>query len=300
MWPRDGRDWPNREASRFVEAGGLRWHVQVMGQGPALLLAHGTAASTHSWRALLPLLAQRFTVVAPDLPGHGFTSMPAAPARGLSLPGMAESLGALMRALGVAPAFAVGHSAGTAVLLRMALDGRIAPGAVVGLNAALMPIGREHAEFFTRTAKFLAGLSFVPKVFAWGASNRSVAERLLRDTGSAVDARGVELYARLFRHSGHLSAALGMMANWDLRPLLRDLPRLGPPLTLVVGTRDRTIPPSDAQRVREVLRSARIVTLPGLGHLAHEERPEQVAEVVRRVAAEATKAEATAVAPASA
>ena len=36
VWSRDGRDWPNREASRFVEAGGLRWHVQVAGQGPVL------------------------------------------------------------------------------------------------------------------------------------------------------------------------------------------------------------------------------------------------------------------------
>jgi magnesium chelatase accessory protein len=63
-------------------------------------------------------------------------------------------------------------------------------------------------------------------------------------------------------------------------------------LTLVVGARDRTIPPADAQRVKEVLRSARIVSLPGLGHLAHEERPEQVAEIVRRVAAEAVPAPA--------
>lgn len=290
IWSRDGRDWPNRQASRFVEAGGLRWHVQVMGQGPVMLLAHGTAASTHSWRALMPLLARHFTVVAPDLPGHGFTSMP--PPNGLSLPGMAESVGALVRALGMAPAHAAGHSAGAAVLARMALDNRIAPEGLIGLNAALLPIGREHHEFFTRAAKVLAGLPFVPTVFAWGASNRSVAERLLRDTGSAIEPRGVELYARLFRHSGHLRAALGMMANWDLKPLLRDLPRLRPPLTLLVGSRDRTIPPADAQRVKEVLRSARIAALPGLGHLAHEERPEQVAEAMRRIAAEAAPASA--------
>ena len=290
VWSRDGRDWPNREASRFVEAGGLRWHVQVMGQGPVLLLAHGTAASTHSWRALMPLLAPHFTVVAPDLPGHGFTSMP--PSGRLSLPGMAEALGALVQALGMPPSLAAGHSAGAAVVVRMALDGSIAPDGLVCLNAALMPIGREHSEFFSRTAKLLAGLPFVPQVFAWGASNRSVAERLLRDTGSTIEPRGVELYARLFRRSGHLAAALSMMANWDLKPLLRDLPRLRPPLTLLVGSRDRTIPPADAQRVREVLRSARIVALPGLGHLAHEERPEQVAEVIRRVAAETAPAPA--------
>ena len=56
-WATDGADWPNREASRFVEAAGLRWHVQVMGAGPVLLLLHGTGASTHSWRDVMPKLA---------------------------------------------------------------------------------------------------------------------------------------------------------------------------------------------------------------------------------------------------
>src|SRR3954447_2043573 len=121
VWSRDGRDWPNREASGFVEAGGLRWHVQRMGQGPVLLLVHGTAAATHSWRALAPLLARHFSVVAPDLPGHGFTAMPAN-AHGLSLPGMAALLGALLNRLQVDPALVAGHSAGAAVLLRLALD----------------------------------------------------------------------------------------------------------------------------------------------------------------------------------
>ena len=59
-WERDGRDWPNREASRFVHAAGLRWHVQVMGSGPVVLLLHGTGAATHSWRDLMPKLAERW------------------------------------------------------------------------------------------------------------------------------------------------------------------------------------------------------------------------------------------------
>ncbi len=58
IWGTDGRDWPHRDRSRFVEAGGLRWHIQRMGDGPALLLVHGTAAATHSWRDLAPLLAR--------------------------------------------------------------------------------------------------------------------------------------------------------------------------------------------------------------------------------------------------
>lgn len=53
-WDRDGRDWPNRAASRFVEVGGIHWHVQQLGQGPVLLLLHGTGAATHSWRDIAP------------------------------------------------------------------------------------------------------------------------------------------------------------------------------------------------------------------------------------------------------
>jgi magnesium chelatase accessory protein len=283
-WEREGRDWPNREASRFVTAAGLRWHVQVAGQGPDLLLVHGTAAATHSWRDILPRLASHYRVIAPDLPGHGFTDLPS-PAR-LSLPGMAASLAALLQALQARPVLAVGHSAGAAILLRLALDRRIAPDAVISVNGALLPLGEKHAAFFTRAARMLVGLPFVPSLFAWRASNRAVAERLLRDTGSRIEARGVDLYARLFRHSSHVSAALGMMANWDLVPLLNDLPRLRPPLVLVTASQDRTIPPAQADRVRARLPSTRVVPLLGLGHLAHEEKPDHIAPLIRSLHAE--------------
>lgn len=281
-WPHDGRDWPNHEASRFVNAGGLRWHVQVAGAGPDLLLLHGTAAATHSWRDLLPLLARDFRVIAPDLPGHGFTQAP--PAARLSLPGMAGAVGELLRAIEASPQVVVGHSAGAAIALRLALDGRIAPREVLSFNGALLPLGERHAAFFTSAARMLVGLPFVPSLMAWRASNRAVAERLLTDTGSRIAPRGVDLYARLFRHSGHLGAALGMMARWDLVPLLRDLPRLAPRLTLVVGSNDRAVPPTQAAQIRQRLPGARLVVMPRVGHLAHEEEPEEAARLIREAA----------------
>jgi pimeloyl-ACP methyl ester carboxylesterase len=78
-----------------------------------------------------------------------------------------------------------------------------------------------------------------------------------------------------------------MMANWDLRAFASVLPRLKVPLTLVVGSQDRTIPPSQAERVHELLPQSTIVTLPGLGHLAHEERPDECAAIIRTAAREA-------------
>jgi magnesium chelatase accessory protein len=272
-WARDGRDWPNRDASRFVRAGGLTFHVQVMGSGPALLLIHGTGASTHSWRDMLPLLAAHFTVVAPDIPGHGFSE--AAPARLLSLPGMARSLTALVQALGLPPALAAGHSAGAAILARMCLEGGIAPRALISFNGALLPLGGMPGQVFAPLARLLVGLPGVPQLAAWRAGDPATVATLLRSTGSAVDPAGLEFYRRLFRSPAHAAGALGMMANWDLRPLLRDLPRLRTPLVVVVGSQDRTISPADGQRLATLVRGARLVTMPGLGHLAHEERPEQ-------------------------
>ncbi len=285
-WETDGRDWPNRAASRFVKAAGLRWHVQVAGQGPVLLLAHGTGAATHSWRGLLPLLARHFTVIAPDLPGHGFTEAP--PAGRLSLPNMARALTGLVQALGQPPALAAGHSAGAAILARMALDGGIAPQAVVGINAALLPFEGFAGQVFSPVARMLAGVPIVPWFFARRAGDRAVVEKLLRDTGSATDPQGVEFYGRLVRRPAHVAAALGMMASWDLHPLLRDLRRSQLPLVLLVGGADRTVPPADARRLRAMLPGLRIVSLPGLGHLAHEERPAEVAGILTHIAEEAS------------
>jgi magnesium chelatase accessory protein len=279
-WEHEGRRWPNREASRFIRAGGFRWHVQVAGEGPALLLLHGTGAATHSWRDLLPLLAQRFTVIAPDLPGHGFTETP--PAHALSLPGMASAVQALLAALGVEPVLVAGHSAGAAVMALMTLDGMIAPRGLVSLNGALLPLrgGPGDLFIFSALARMLVSVPVVPWLISRRAHDRRAVERLLRGTGSTLDARGVELYGLVVRHPGHVAAALGMMAAWDLHPLARALPRLACPLTLVVGENDRTIPAADAQRVRAILPSAAIVTLPGLGHLAHEEDPRAVAAII--------------------
>jgi len=281
-WEHDGRDWPNREASRFVTAGGLRWHVQRLGQGPTLLLLHGTGASTHSWRDLAPRLAARFTVVAPDLPGHGFTA-PAPPGQA-TLPGMARALAALLQALDLAPQCAVGHSAGAAILARAALDGLIHPRLLVSLNGALLPLLGLPGRFFSPAARLLAAAPFTPRLFAWRAEGKGAVERLVNGTGSLLDARGIELYRRLVRRPEHVAGALQMMAHWDLAPLERDLPRLETTLALVVGSNDLTVPPVHAQRVKRLVPGATVITLPGLGHLAHEERPDDVAGLIARLA----------------
>lgn len=278
VWDGDGRRWPNREASSLVRAGGLTWHVQSMGEGPILLLAHGTGASTHSWRDLAPALARSFTIVAPDLPGHAFTTRP--PAARLSLAGMSADLGTLVETLGVRPALAVGHSAGAAVLCRMVLDGRIAPKGLVSLNGALLAFRGFAGHIFSPLAKVLAANPLAAHLIAATMSGRRSVERLLADTGSALDPAGIDLYHRLVQSPGHVGAALGMMANWDLAGLERDLPRLAVPLLQIVGGNDRSIPPAAAYKVRALVPGATVDERRGVGHLAHEERPDETAELI--------------------
>ena len=279
QWERRAMDWPHRTASRFVSAGGIEWHVQVMGKGPCALLLHGTGASTHSFRDLAPALAPDFSVIAVDLPGHGFTGTP--PSRLMSLPGFASLVGELCRVLDVRPALAVGHSAGAAVIVRMTLDGAIAPCGIVALNGALQPLTAPGAIFFKPVAKLLAGLPLVSTLLACGSDVSGRVERLLAGTGSRLDAAGVQFYRDLFADADHVGATLQMMANWDIAALNRDLPRLAVPLAMVVGSNDRTIPPDDQRRVATRVRGATVDIQAGLGHLAHEEDPQGTAAILR-------------------
>jgi magnesium chelatase accessory protein len=278
-WDVAGLDWPHRAASRFVEVPGMRWHVQVLGDGPVLWLLHGTGASGHSWRGLMPLLAPSFTLVVPDLPGHGFSA--ALPASQQSLAGMSASLSALARTLDLPPRVVFGHSAGAALALRAAVDGGIEPWALVGVNAALLPFGGLAGLVFPTFARLMARHAALPRLFARRSRDAGSVRRLVASTGSRLDDEGLALYGRLIGSPAHVAGALAMMANWDLAGLWPDLRRLAVPLTLLVGSRDGTVPPDQAQRVAAWLPGTTVVKLPGLGHLAHEESPETVARALQ-------------------
>lgn len=273
-WAKDGADWPNRHLSRFIEAGRVRWHVQAEGEGPTILLLHGTGASTHSWRNLWPLLVPHGRVIAMDLPGHGFTSRPA----DLSLNGMAEAVGTLVEALGAQPDVVIGHSAGAAVAARMALDGRVSPRLLVGIGGALEPFPGPAAFLFPQMAKLLFLNPLAPQLFTMTAGMPGEAKRFLaRSTGSHIDAETARYYGRLFRNRAHVASTLGMMASWDLVPLARDIPRLSPELLLLHGTEDKAVPPRVSEEVAARAAKGRALLLPGLGHLPHEEDAAAVA-----------------------
>ncbi len=293
-WHRDSRDWPNRDSSLFVEAAGIHWHVQRAGDGPQVLLLHGTGSSTHTWRRLLPALADRYAVIAPDLPGHAFSG----PTRGdgWTLPGMAAALAALLDTLDAEPRVIVGHSAGAAIAVRACIDGLIAPDSIVSVNGALLGFRGAAGWLFPPAARLLASSTLVPRLFAWRASDPSVVGRLLADTGSRLDEDTLALYRRLARSPEHVGAALSMMANWDLASLERDLPALAVPLLLLAGCNDNTVAPAQAGQVAARVSDARVIQLAGLGHLAHEERAEPVADAVDALAGRRRQCDAAALA----
>lgn len=284
-WERDGAIWPHREASTFVRTGAARWHVQRMGAGPPLLLLHGTGASVHSWRGLMPLLAKTHEVIAIDLPRHAFTT--GHDAYAMSLPAMARDVARLLEALKVTPAAIIGHSAGAAIALQLALDHAFR-GPIIGLSAALRPFPGAMAQIFPAIAKTLFVNPLVPRIFTGSIDLVGGAERFLwRSTHSRIDSQGLACYARLLKHPGHAGGALAMMANWDLPALRERMGEVANPVLLLHGASDPAIPLQWARDAAGWLPKARLDVLPSLGHLAHEEAPDKAAARIAAFLAEA-------------
>ena len=263
-------DWPNRATSRQIAVAPHRWHVQVMGRGPQILLIHGAGGATHSWRGLMPILAQTHTVIAPDLPGQGFTRMGSRSRCGLD-PIAHE---------GWAPQAVIRHSAGAAVALRLAEILPAPPRAVIGINAALGPFEGIAGWLFPIFAKLLALNPFVPRLFARFSGGGPRVRTLLASTGSPLDDEGIALYARLVADPGHVDGTLAMMAQWSLTGLLARLPALDVPVLFITSPNDHAVPPATSDRAAARMRHAQVVSIPGHGHLVHEENPAAVADAI--------------------
>jgi magnesium chelatase accessory protein len=267
-------DWPNRDLVRRLRVPPHDWSVLVAGTGPTLLLLHGAGASGHSFAPLIPHLPG-FRLIVPDLPGQGFTR---AGARRFGLDSMASDLARLVLDQDWQPQAAIGHSAGGALALRLA---ELLPlRAVVGINAALGSFEGAAGVVFPLMARTLAALPFVPDAVArlWGTP--ATVRRLLDSTGSRIGDEGLSHYLTLVRSRAHVDGTLGMMAQWDLTPLLSRLPDIGTAALFLTGAGDRTVPPRVSEAAARRLPAGRHLSLPELGHLIHEEAPAEVAAAI--------------------
>ncbi|MFK7861249.1 MAG: alpha/beta fold hydrolase BchO [Granulosicoccus sp.] len=267
-------------ASRMVQSGALQWNVRTVGSGPICLLIHGTGASVHTWDNLAPLLAQHYTVVMMDLPGHADTLTPAN--ADLTLPGMATALFQLIKQENLQADTIVGHSAGAAVMLEMCLQHPQCAKRLISINAAVMPLVGLAGYLFSPLARMSANSQWMPRFFSYRARNDKNIRKLLDSTGSVVDPQSFRRYAELFSNPSHVSGVLRMMANWHLEKLTPRLGQLQQPILLIASSEDKTIPLRDTYKLQKLIPGDNVRTsvITGRGHLLHEEDPTPVAQLI--------------------
>lgn len=279
-WRAHGSSWPLHETSEFRQVGRFVWHVQRTGSGPTMLLLHGTGAGTHSWAPLIKRLQDAFSLIAVDLPGHGFTVTP----RGFtpSLPNMARALNELLKDLDLVPDIVVGHSAGAAIAIHMAATQADPAKMLFSINGALKPFPGLMRLIAPVTAKAAAFGGVASYFVSRNASGVSRVRNLVKSIGSDPDQVDIAPYSILLQSRGHIQGALQMMAHWDLSTILRDCRRLEMPISFIVGGSDQAVPPRVSEHAAGQAQRGTYLELPGLGHLAHEEAPDKVAALIRQ------------------
>jgi pimeloyl-ACP methyl ester carboxylesterase len=270
---------------RYVELHGDRIAYRAAGddRGPeTLLLIHGMAGSSVTWRNVIPKLAGNYRVVAPDLLGHGLSAKP----RGdYSLGAFAVWLRDLLDQLGIPRATVVGQSLGGGIAMQFAYQHRDRCDRVVligsgglgpELNWMLRLLSAPGAEFLlpalapkpvldagntVRAWLISAGLRSPRGAEIWSAysslSDADSRHAFLRTLRSVVDYRGQAVSAlnRL-----HMTAQLPVMLVW--------------------GDDDRIIPVAHGHAAHQAVPGSRLEILPGIGHFPHVEAPDQVTELL--------------------
>lgn len=267
--------------SVFIEAAGIRLHVRDTGprDGPALLLLHGFGASLHTWDAVAARLEDRFRVIRLDLPGFGLTGPD--PGRDYSDARSHAVLMALMDRLGLARASVAGHSMGGRIAWTLAA---LHPERVERL-ALLAPDGFASRGFeYGRAPKVPLLLRLLPYVMPTFLLRSSLVPAYA-NPGMVTDAM-VTQYRDLLLAPGVRQAILDRTAGQVLQdpaPLLR---RITAPVLLVWGAEDRMIPARNAGDYQAALPASKLLELPGVGHVLHEEAADAVAAGLRAFLAE--------------
>ncbi|MDW8090999.1 MAG: alpha/beta hydrolase [Meiothermus sp.] len=270
---------------RRVQANGVGLFLYDSGPTPAkeppFLLIHGLGDDADSWRRVFPLLVQRSRVIAPDLPGFGRSDHPR---RAYTLGFFAETLTALLERLEVPQAVLVGSSMGAAVALRMALrwPERVARLALVGGP----PTGSRPSK--------LQLLFLIPgqgeQLYNRLRLSQEAAYASLRPYYADLEALPAEeqaflrerVWDRVWSDEQRRAffSALRWMALEGLWKPLGQLASLRQPTQVVWGEQDRIIPPEAGRRLARSIPGARFQTIPGSGHLPHQEQPEELVRLI--------------------
>jgi pimeloyl-ACP methyl ester carboxylesterase len=278
---------------KFIDIHGEQLAVRDEGQGEALLLIHGMAGSSHTWRAVMPQLSKKYRVIAPDLLGHGQS---AKPRTDYSLGAFAVCLRDLLDELEVESATVVGHSLGGGIAMqflyqhpdycrRLVLisSGGLGPdvGWILRLLAApgaefvmpaIAPSPVLRAGNSVRSWLSSLGLRSPRGAEIWNAyssfSDRQTRDAFLRTLRSVVDYRGQSV-----------SALNRLQVRADL------------PTLAIWGEEDTIIPVDHAYSALRARPDCRVEVLPGVGHFAHVEAPTEVVDLIDEFIASTSAAE---------
>jgi pimeloyl-ACP methyl ester carboxylesterase len=262
--------------STFVEVAGLRLHLRDTGprDAPALILLHGFGSSLHTWEPWALALSDKFRVIRIDLPGAGLTG--ADPTGDYSDMRGVQVLVALLDQLGLARANFIGHSMGGRLAWRFAAEqpGRVDKLVLVAPDGFASP-GFEYGKAPEVTAVVRLMQFVLPRPIL-----RMSLEPAYADRGLMSD-EAVDRYWHLMRAPQVRPALIARMQQMVLQDPLPMLARITAPTLLLWGDQDAMIPPANAQDYLRAMQDVRLVSLPGVGHLPHEEAPAAALPAVR-------------------
>jgi pimeloyl-ACP methyl ester carboxylesterase len=261
--------------SRFVPVAGMRVHVRDEGQGPVLVLLHGTASSLHTWDAWAEALRDSFRVVRFDLPGFGLTGPH--PARDYSLDAYTAFVGAVLDSLRLDRVAIAGNSLGGDIAGHVAARWPDRVTRLVLLDPAGLPTG-QRAPLAFRIAR-LPGASLLMR----SVSPRALVESSLREVfadDAKVTPALVDRHWELTRRPGNRQAFVDRVTR-ALQPDTAWLRDVRAPTLIIWGEEDAWIPARLGDEFVRRIPDARLVRLAGVGHVPMEEAPERSLAVAR-------------------
>ena len=269
-----------RAPSTFVAAAGLRIHVRDTGPrgAPAVVLLHGFGSSLHTWEAWAQDLQRDHRVIRLDLPGAGLTG--ADPGGDYSDRRGVEVIAALMDTLDVPRATVVGHSMGGRLAwhLAAALPSRVERLVLLAPDGFPIP-GTDYARASGQPAHVPLVARAMQVVLPRAVLRMNLAPAF-GDRSALTDAL-VDRYYDLIRAPTVRSAMVARLQQAQRDDPVPELRRIEAPTLLVWGAADAMIPASNATDYLGCLPHARLVVLPGVGHIPQEEVPAESLRVVR-------------------
>ena len=268
-------------ASRTEDIDGVQLHYLTAGNGPTVILLHGYAETSRMWRPIFPLLAQRFKVIAPDLPGIGDSAIPM---DGLDMKTAASRIHALARRLGVEKARVVGHDIGLMVAYAYAAQFPSETEKLVVMDAFLPGVDAWEAIYNNPAIWHFRFHGPTPEALVKGRENIYFAyfwNDLAADKNRSLPVADREAYVTAYARPGRMRAAWAYFDSFpqtakDFAQMAQT--KLTMPVFSIGG--EKSLGDALGQQMKLVASDVTIVVLKDTGHWIMEERPKETMDAL--------------------